>query len=58
MYGIWHDQRIASCVIDPPVTDEERLADAMAAFGLLCDCALEALDQFRYAVEADPRNVA
>lgn len=31
-------------VIDPPVTPEERLADAMAAFGLLCDRAIEYLD--------------
>jgi hypothetical protein len=31
-------------VIDPPVTPEERLADAMSAFGLLCDRAIEYLD--------------
>jgi hypothetical protein len=31
-------------VIDPPVTSEERLADALAAFELVCDRALEYLD--------------
>ena len=31
-------------VIDPPVTADERLADAMAAFEVLCDRALEYLD--------------
>jgi len=31
-------------VIDPPVTPEERLADAIAAFELVCDRAIEYLD--------------
>jgi hypothetical protein len=35
-------------VIDPPVTADERLADAMAAFGLLCDRAIEYLDLLRW----------
>jgi hypothetical protein len=35
-------------VIDPPVTAEERLADAMAAFGLLCDRAVEYLELLRW----------
>ena len=33
-----------AAVIDPPVTQDERLADAIAAFGLLCDRAIEYLD--------------
>jgi hypothetical protein len=37
-------QALTAAVIDPPVTPEERLADAMAAFGLLCDRAIEYLD--------------
>jgi hypothetical protein len=37
-----------SSVIDPPVTPEERLADAMSAFGLLCDRAVEYLDLLRW----------
>jgi hypothetical protein len=35
-------------VIDPPVTEEERLADALAAFGVLCDRAIEYLDLFTW----------
>jgi hypothetical protein len=35
-------------VIDPPVTPEERLADAMAAFGLLCERTVEYLDLLRW----------
>jgi hypothetical protein len=31
-------------VIDPPVTADEKLDDAIAAFGLLCDRAIEYLD--------------
>jgi hypothetical protein len=38
-----------SRVIDPPVTEEERLTDALAAFGLLCDRAIEYLDLFTWA---------
>lgn len=41
-------------VIDPPVSPEERLADAMAAFGLLCDRAIEYLDLLGWP---DPSNV-
>jgi hypothetical protein len=36
------------CVIDPPVTEDERLTDALAAFGLLCDRAIEYLDLFTW----------
>ena len=36
-------------VIDPPVTEDERLTDALAAFGLLCDRAIEYLDLFTWA---------
>jgi hypothetical protein len=35
-------------VIDPPVTDEERLTDALASFGILCDRAIEYLDLFTW----------
>jgi hypothetical protein len=35
-------------VIDPPVTEDERLSDALAAFGLLCDRAIEYLDLFTW----------
>ena len=35
-------------VVDPPVTEDERLTDALAAFGLLCDRAIEYLDLFRW----------
>ena len=35
-------------VMDPPVTPEERLADAVAAFGVLCDRTSEYLDLFRW----------
>ena len=35
-------------VIDPPVTEDERLTDALAAFGLLCDRAIEYLDLFMW----------
>lgn len=31
-------------MIDPPLTPDERLADAMAAFGLLCDRTIEYLE--------------
>lgn len=41
-FGTMH--ALVPAVIDPPVTPEERLADAMAAFGLLCDRAIEYLD--------------
>jgi len=41
-FGTMH--ALVPTVIDPPVTPEERLADAMAAFGLLCDRAIEYLD--------------
>ena len=37
-----------AAVIDPPVTEEERLADALAAFGVLCDRAIEYLDLFTW----------
>jgi hypothetical protein len=36
-------------VIDPPVTDEERLTDALASFGILCDRAIEYLELFTWA---------
>lgn len=36
-------------VIDPPVTEDERLTDALAAFDLLCDRAIEYLDLFTWA---------
>lgn len=35
-------------MIDPPVTEDERLTDALAAFGLLCDRAIEYLDLFMW----------
>ena len=35
-------------VIDPPVTPDERLADAIAAFGLLCDRVVEYLELLRW----------
>jgi hypothetical protein len=35
-------------VIDPPLTEDERLTDALAAFGLLCDRAIEYLDLFTW----------
>jgi hypothetical protein len=35
-------------VIDPPLTEDERLDDALAAFGLLCDRAIEYLDLFTW----------
>jgi hypothetical protein len=35
-------------MIDPPVTDDERLTDALAAFGLLCDRAVEYLELFTW----------
>jgi len=35
-------------VIDPPVTEDERLTDALAAFGLLCDRTIEYLDLFTW----------
>lgn len=35
-------------MIDPPVTADEKLADAIAAFGLLCDRAIEYLDLLRW----------
>lgn len=35
-------------MIDPPVTEDERLTDAVAAFGLLCDRAIEYLDLFTW----------
>jgi hypothetical protein len=35
-------------VIDPPVTEDERLTDALSAFGLLCDRAIEYLDLFTW----------
>jgi hypothetical protein len=31
-------------MIDPPVTPEERIADALAAFELICDRAIEHLE--------------
>lgn len=37
-------KHVSAAVIDPPVTPEERLDDALAAFGLLCDRAIEYLD--------------
>jgi hypothetical protein len=39
-------------VIDPPVTEDERLTDALAAFGLLCDRAIEYLDLFTWGDQA------
>jgi hypothetical protein len=39
-------------VIDPPLTPEERLADALSAFGLLCDRAIEYLDLFGWDAES------
>jgi len=43
-------------VIDPPVTPEERLADAISAFGLLCDRAIESLDLLGWenTLDAEP----
>jgi hypothetical protein len=43
-------------VIDPPVTPEERLADAISAFGLLCDRAIEYLDLLGWenTLDAEP----
>jgi len=35
-------------VIDPPVTEDERLTDAVAAFELLCDRTIEYLDLFTW----------
>jgi hypothetical protein len=35
-------------MIDPPVTPEERLADAMSAFATLCERAIEHLDRLTY----------
>jgi hypothetical protein len=44
-------------VIDPPVTEDERLTDAVAAFGLLCDRTIEYLDLFTWADdESSPAN--
>ena len=45
---------VAGVVIDPPVTEEERLTDALAAFGLLCDRAIEYLDLFTWADAESP----
>ena len=36
-------------MIDPPVTEEEHLSDALAAFSLLCDRAIEYLDLFTWS---------
>ena len=36
-------------MIDPPVTEDERLTDALSAFGLLCDRAIEYLDLFTWS---------
>lgn len=47
-----------AAMIDPPVTPDERLADAMAAFGLVCDLAIEILDQLRYDLDTRTENVA
>jgi hypothetical protein len=41
-------------VTDPPVTPDERLADATAAFGLLCDRAIEYLDLLRWEDAESP----
>jgi hypothetical protein len=43
-------------VIDPPVTEEERLTDALAAFDLLCDRAIEYLDLFTWS-GAEPSSL-
>ena len=45
---------VSGLVIDPPVTEEERLTDALAAFGLLCDRAIEYLDLFTWADPESP----
>jgi hypothetical protein len=44
-------------VIDPPVTPDERVRDAIAAFGLVCDLAIEALEQSLYRLDTT-ENVA
>jgi hypothetical protein len=43
-------------VIDPPVTQDEALADAMAAFGLLCDRAIEYLDMLGWQDTLKPES--
>jgi hypothetical protein len=47
-------------VIDPPVTPEERLADAISAFGLLCDRTIEYLDLLGWenTLDAEPPAAA
>ena len=41
-------KHFSMAMIDPPVTEDERLTDALAAFGLLCDRAIEYLDLFTW----------
>jgi hypothetical protein len=41
-------------MVDPPVTEEERLDDALAAFGLLCDRTIEYLDLFTWGERESP----
>jgi hypothetical protein len=41
-------------MIDPPVTEEERLTDALASFGLLCDRAIEYLELFMWSDGESP----
>jgi hypothetical protein len=43
-------------VIDPPLTPEERLADAMAAFGLLCDRTIEYLELLGWRDTVTPES--
>lgn len=52
------DKHWQSVVIDPPVTPEEALADALAAFGLLCDRAIEYLDMLGWQDTLTPGSPA
>ena len=44
-------KHLIAAVIDPPVTEDQRLADALAAFGVLCDRTIEYLDLFTWGDE-------
>jgi hypothetical protein len=45
-------------MIDPPVTEEEHLNDALAAFSLLCDRAIEYLDLFTWSEPASSTSTS
>jgi hypothetical protein len=53
-------EALLAAVIDPPVTPEERLADAISAFGLLCDRTIEYLDLLGWenTLDAEPPAAA